>query len=909
LRNLIYLFILFALVVTAFYFFYRDFEKPEQRNYDTLIAIPSTAAVVLETSDAADLWRDLSQNNDMWSQLEATDYFFRLNELGNTLDSLIRKQAELRNYLAERSVSVSIHASGAKGFNYLFSLQLEPDVDTDALHESIKALFRFEEFDSRIYGGESIISFKTPFLDGEIHYYQFDQSLVFSASELLLEESIRAVKQGASVLEDLRFLEVRETVDYGKRGHVYLNYAEFKPILSQYLGPEGREAAFFKQPYAHWSALDMSLSIDEIDLNGFVLAPDSSDSWLANFAGMEAPTPVLFDYLPANTAYFLYMGYGDYQSFRSDQLIRLEKVNRLYSLENQKKAYNEKCGCDAEDLATGWIGDQGLSFITEPASTSYGRNLFAIFHTDDAEEALESLRRLASGVSADPEKIEEEDEIFQLEIGSFYGDVVSDALSGLSDPFVGKIGEEVVVFANSKNALRTYLSSLEAGQGFTESAEFEKIRDSFFLDAHLILYSSMARSPYVYEKLLTPEFAESVKDYTELLRDFGSLIYQVGYSGNDLFYNGIYLRQSGTYSPETGTVWEVGLNSEIVGRPHLFENHYTGAMETLVQDDDQRIHLISSNGKVLWSKKLDGDIEGELHQVDVYKNKKLQMLFNTQNTVYLLDRNGNDVASFPVSLPSKASAPVSVADYDNSRDYRFFIPVHGGDILCFDAEGNQVDGWNFNSGGGDMILPIRHLRIKRKDYLFTLEENGKIHLLNRRGKTRHDVDRVANNFNRAAYRIELGNRIDQSALYYADSSGTLHRMEFDGGEEKIDPGNSGVQDCLITDLDQDGTMDFVVIYSEGLGAYSFSGDVLFETDLGELNQPKLTYHRWGSESRIAVTDQGNGKIFLFDDQGQSTSAIPLFGNLPPVVGDINLNGYPDLISASRSGFVYAYTIE
>lgn len=909
LRNLIYLLLLAGLVALVFYLFYLDFEEPTGEDYDTLIAIPGSAAVILETSDAADLWRDLSRNNLLWSQLMATDYFFRLNELGTTLDSLIRSDHKLRSFLSGKSVSVSIHASGAKDFDYLFSLQVESEVKSNELRETIKSLFRVGEFKSRTYGGESIISFKSPFPEDEFHYYLCDKSLVFSASDILLEESIRSVKQGASILENSRFNRVRETADQRTRGQVYLQYKQFKSILSEYVGDEGRASGFFRQPYADWSALDISLENDAVYLNGFVLAPDSSDSWLAAFSENEAPAPELVDYLPLNTAYFLYMGYGDYQTYRADHLMRLEKANRLYGLEKQRDNYDQECGCDAEELATSWILDQALTFISEPASKSYERNHFALFRTEDVQEAMEKLRLWASRISDSVNEEGDGSDSFKLPVGSFYGSVVSDAFSGLKDPYVGSIGDEIIVMANSENALRTYLTSIEAGRGFTQSAEYEKLRNNLFPDAHLILYSSLARSPFLYENLLAPEYSEIINEKAELVRDFGSFVYQVGYSGNDLFYNGISIRQSETYEPETGAIWEVPLKAEVVGKPHLVKNHYTGALETMIQDRDQRLYLISSNGKILWSRILDGFITGDIHQVDVYKNKKLQLLLSTDKAIYLIDRNGNDVESFPISLKNEATAPVSVADYDNSRDYRFFIPVKGGDILCFDNTGKAVAGWEFDSEGSDLILPVQHLRIKRKDFLFTIQKDGKIRLLNRRGKTRHSVDREVERFFKGSYKVLIGDNIAESALYYADSLGTIYRLQFDGGLEKINPGERVIQDYLVNDLDADGSMDFVLLYSKGMSAYGFSGDVIFESESFDFSNAGLAYHEIAEGPRISITDRLNGKIYLFDPKGQETSGIPLFGNFTPAIGDINLNGYPDLVTAAESGFVYAYSVK
>ena len=230
------------------------------------------------------------------------------------------------------------------------------------------------------------------------------------------------------------------------------------------------------------------------------------------------------------------------------------------------------------------------------------------------------------------------------------------------------------------------------------------------------------------------EDAAKIEKQTELLRKFNAFIYQVDHYKNDLYYNHIYFKHGPEYKQETNSLWELQLKAGVAAKPVFVVNHYTEALEIAVQDVENRLYLISNTGKVLWERQLDGKIMGEIEQIDVYRNRKFQMIFNTANTVYLLDRNGNDVESFPVKLRSPATAPIGVVDYDNSRDYRIFICRKGGVIDLIDGMGNPVDGWTFADASQNLIAPVKHLRIKSKDYLFTASESGKVFLLNRRGE-------------------------------------------------------------------------------------------------------------------------------------------------------------------------------
>jgi hypothetical protein len=908
LRKILNVVILGGLAAIAFYWFYRDFERPETDDFDTLSAIPQTAAVIFESRDLTEVWRDLSSESLIWDELQATEYFFRLNDLGQNLDSLIRNDSKLRGLLAAKPIAVSVHMTGGQEYGYLFAMQLDLDADQPEVHEALRTTFRSTENESRVYDGENINSFLSPFFDGRMFYFIKGELLVFSLSEVLAEESVRTLVQNASVLGQKQFIAVRQTIDDDARAHLYVNYEQLKPILAQYASSKSQEADFFNQPFADWSALDFLIENDAVFLNGFVVASDSSRAWLDAFSGQEPPKIRLLKYLPSNTAYFAFLGYGNYRTYRIEKRKKLEKNGSLFKADNTIQKINQACNCDCENLGASWIGSQALAFITEPSSKEYDQNMFAVFESEDSESAVDLLKEFASGMGELEELEFEGKSYFRLPVGDFYGTAVGSVFGGLVDPFVARV-EDAIVMANSENAIRNYFSAIQSGRSFLETEEYGDLQNHLFTDAHFVLYSSLAKSPSIFRNILDEKFDGGLERQTEVLRNFRSFAYQISHSTGDLFYNNVYLKQGSDYKKETGALWEVKLKAEAKGKTHLVKNHYTGVLETLVQDKNNRIYLISNNGKVVWETTLDGPIMGSVKQVDVYKNKKLQMLFNTPNRVYLLDRNGNAVESFPIELKSAATAEVSVVDYDKSRDYRIFIPTEGEEILCFDSYGKLVQGWNYTGGSGDIVLPVEHIRIKRKDYLFSLTEGGDVLLLNRKGEPRHKVSKKAAGFELGGYKLDIGSKISNSSLYFADLTGTTFRLRFDDSIEKLQPRPQNSSDYFFAKLDNDDSMDFGLLYKESFAAFSFQGDILFDTELSQSDSEQIAVHRSGSSTLLSVLNSSQNQVYLFDVNGKAIPGFPVFGSSIPSLGDINLDGYSNLITTGKGGHVYAYSIE
>ena len=78
----------------------------------------------------------------------------------------------------------------------------------------------------------------------------------------------------------------------------------------------------------------------------------------------------------------------------------------------------------------------------------------------------------------------------------------------------------------------------------------------------------------------------------------------------------------------------IKLDADVLMPPQFVSNHITNEKEIAVQDINNNLYLIASNGNILWKKQLNGAILGKIEQVDMYKNGKLQLAFTTKNHLY-----------------------------------------------------------------------------------------------------------------------------------------------------------------------------------------------------------------------------------------------------------------------------------
>lgn len=211
-------------------------------------------------------------------------------------------------------------------------------------------------------------------------------------------------------------------------------------------------------------------------------------------------------------------------------------------------------------------------------------------------------------------------------------------------------------------------------------------------------------------------------------------IFQFKNGDNILNINGIISEfKTESNNDKDNLKFEINLANDIILGPIIVKNHINNKNEIIVQDSENKIHLINSDGQVEWTKKINGKILKEIHQIDTYKNGKLQYVFNTENNLFVIDRKGRNVGRFPLKFDDKITKPISIFDYDKNKNYRLLI-TQNRELFMFDSKGKRVKGFEYKKKS-EIITKPKHFRISGKDIIVfkTIDE---LLILDRRGKIR-----------------------------------------------------------------------------------------------------------------------------------------------------------------------------
>jgi len=333
----------------------------------------------------------------------------------------------------------------------------------------------------------------------------------------------------------------------------------------------------------------------------------------------------------------------------------------------------------------------------------------------------------------------------------------------------------------------------------------------------------------------------------------------------------------------------VTFDKEIISDPLWIKNHLNNGFDIAFQDSDNYLNYLSNKGSLNWKKRLSGEIVGDIKQVDIYKNGRQQMVFRTEENLYLLDRNGNEVKqlSFPINS-SLLNNPISIFDYEKNRNYRFLI-TEDNLIKMYDSNGKIVSGFRPPLFDSNIINSPVHIRIDGKDYIVLQLENGGLKILDRRGRDRVIFD------DKILYS-------DNPIFSYLENFTTSDKL---GNLIKIDTNGNLTEENL--NLSSENLIDIVdnnlVYLNENM--LTIKG-ITVDLPFSKFSKPKIFID--SKVMLVGITDFNEEKIYLYKDNGELVKGFPIKGNSVIDIKDSDNDGKIEIISRLDNFSIVSYEI-
>ncbi len=914
--------IIFGTVVTVllggglYWFFYtKEARMPVTEGIN---AIPSDAAIIFESKQSKNTWKKLSQTNIMWEELLGTQVIDRLNRMGSSIDSILQTVPEIAQLLDEHSVYISAHKTRKNDFDLLYVYSLPDLTYTSAVEDFFREKIHYVKIpiEEKETEGELVTSIATEKM-GRIHFTIVKGILILSGNLELLEASIHQIKRGTSLLSDKNFSTVLNASGKNVDANVYINYNQFPSLVSPALFNPGEKTLDPLGNFADYSGWDISLKPNALTLSGFTSASVSGNSFLSLFVKQKPQEMEMIKIIPANTSAFLFMGLSDAKAYNRDRKIYLTARQELNKYAKYIQDVNVKLHTNIENSMFSWMDNEMCVVVTEPDSSDALENTFAIIRSNTIEDAIGTLNELSALAyeAAASENVSELEPgtyknhfINHLRIPDLLPQLLGEPFSRLHNNYYTAIGN-YIVFANSDKALRSFIDASESNKTLMNDKNYKAFSENISAESNIYLYNSIARSKKLYSRFVNEDLNKEIESKEELLKKFEAAGMQFSSNGK-LFYSNIYLKYNPEQKQESGTLWETKLDTSFSSRPYLLINHKTKAREVFVQDDANKVYLISNTGKVLWTKKLNEKIMSDVTQVDVLKNDKLQMVFNTRSSIYMYDRNGNDMEGFPIKLRSPATNAISVIDYEKNRDYRIFIATENKRLVCYKANGEQLTAFAFDKTTDPVFMPVQYFVANNKDHLCVIDVKGKIYLLDRKGEVRVKMKEQMEPGIRNFF-AEPGKDYNKSYLIASDTLGNVIKMSLTGHKESIKLQDFETSPYFdLKDINNDKTKEFIFLTRTELKVFSQDKSLLFKYEFGNrISLCPLFFLFPDEQGRIGVASEETNELFLFNNNGSLFDGFPMNGRTAFSIGDLNNEGHYNLVTGSSENSIFVYQLK
>ena len=901
-RILLSLFILLMAAVSIIaYNFYKNVQQPV--NKTSFEAIPQNAALILKETNFNALYNKLSTTNIIWEDLISnTEIAQQTHNNLHYLDSLL--SGPFKPLFIDKPILTSLHLSGANDFGFIFYIPISDDITEEQLIQKIKNVTR-KNPQARKYDGATIHTLPTN-STAKISVTVYRNTLAFSYSTSLIEDVIRQLNTETSLINDANFAKMIANSGHSEDGNLFINTKYFSKIINQYLNKSTKKYAANLSNYTNWTELDLNIKANSLSLNGFSFSDDKN--WVTLFKNQKHQDIDVISIAPFNTAFLYHYGLSNSKSFFEDRKLSLKNSNQFFSFQKYLDDQTQKYSIDLEEELLANIGNEVSFIITESLTEDFSNNKFVIFHTNDIKKTTADLLSISSKVNEEAFELVDFNDysINKIELKNMFNNLLGNPFVNLEHHFYTII-DAYVVFGNSESGLKKFITNVINEKTLENNQNFTAFNDNLSSTSNIFIYNNVARSINLYKQFSIEKYLPIYDTKIDMFRKFEALSLQISTEKNGLYYNNIHLKYNPVYKQETASLWELMLDTSISSAPHIVLNHKTKAKEIFVQNDANKIYLISNIGKVIWTKQLQGPIMGEIHQIDVYKNNKLQLLFNTKSKIYLIDRNGNNVESYPVKLPSNASNGVTPLDYSHNRDYRLIIGCEDNMVYNYAITGAKTKGWEYKSESSAATGKIWHFSIANKDYIVVPLKNGKVKVIQRNGKDRLTIENKLEVALNPIY-LKVGNTIANTYLTTMDSIGNISQLNLNGKTSLIiNEYNQPGAKFNFFNFDTNNSKDFAIAYENNIKIVDRDKKELYSNTFETaITQTPLFFKLSDKTTQLGVVTEN--QIYLINANGTLVDGFPLSGSTPFSIDDLNNDNTSNLVVA-HGKMIYTYNLK
>lgn len=903
-------------IITFAVFYLVDFRQ--NIKLEPILAVPDEVAMIIDINYPHDFYEIMTDSAGLVTDFVNILNLDSQNSLLHLLDSLNLCSVCNENPEIVKMIW-SFHPEGADLFTQLFVISNCTDQKDSKIIELLKAkLLDKGKINEREYKKVTIFECKYPTDSSDLYFYVNKGLVVFGFSQRLIERSVDNVISEKSICEiDEKFGDVYKTAGKKETANFYLNPELFANVLLKNF--DEKQHGFIKQfkNFSSWMELDFNQDNEELKFNGFSQLSDTIFGFSNILNTQKSSDFRAIEVLPDNTALYFGLAFSNADAYKESLLAYLDKLGLKQQHLDKYSEVKTSTGIDANAVFYPLVNNEVCYAVTKSSGSDVFENSFVVFGllSQSAAEmqlqgifnTIKSKTGLSDSQLKDVIKIDEKTslDVFILPFEGLPQMLFGPQFGNCSGKYIACINN-FMVFANTKNSLHDLAYAVILNKTLNTSIDHNLFLENFSEKSGMFVYFSMIYGYDIFKNL----FKQDIRDYTQKIEQniygFGNIGFQINKS-NGMLYNNLVIHKSENKIDKPKTIWESRLDAVVVNKPALVINHDDNSKEIMVQDNNNKLYLLSNSGREIWRIQIDEEITSEIYQIDKYKNGKLQYLFSTENHIHLIDRLGNYVDKYPIKLRAKATAPLSLFDYNKDKNYRIVIPCSDNNVYLYDADGDIVKGWEFETTENVVRTEIMHYFISGDDYI-AFHDDYKAYFINRKGESRHEF---LTSFSFSNNRMYFDYSYSTPRFVTTDNHGVLRFFYPDGRQDSLKLEDYSENHFFaLKDIDSDGRNDYVFLDNDKLQVFNRNEKMIFTYNLeSDADFEPVFYSFPRNQIKIGIVCSSVNKIFLINSDGTLFDGFPLFGVTPFSIGYLNSEANKfNLIVGGKENLLYNYEV-
>jgi hypothetical protein len=414
----------------------------------------------------------------------------------------------LNDFLKDQQIYLSVLPDENKKINFLITLQLQPDKNSNNFFEQLKAKNKVTSIQNELY------SLK---LNDSLTFFVGVKDKVITAST-----SLKLVKDAGIRLAENPFTEyIKENnlLDKNVLANIYINFNQASPLLKDIIaGNINGELSIFNKQNS-FASLNYNFSKEKILFNG-VTELKASENYLKLFEDISPQSIYITNILSNQTANYSLYAFNDYKTWLTKLITWQGLMKETQKVEKLIKSVKDEYRIDLNSIFPVYSKNQ---FIAFQLNTS--EKLGAIALSDG-----EKVKQLLLDVSADYN-----DEIKLFKTSDILYAYFGEPFKKFARPYYTIIDNNLV-FANNASTVQSFINDYRNNKLLTQSPQYLDAMNQLSTTSNINYYINTKNSSDIFRNnILLPYYKHFKADSG--LRNFDTFYYQMSTDKNKFITN------------------------------------------------------------------------------------------------------------------------------------------------------------------------------------------------------------------------------------------------------------------------------------------------------------------------------------------------------------------------------------